>query len=79
MRNLTILLLVASAPASADAPKSTPKLNPDEMVCRTLQETGSRLSAHRLCMTRAEWQEMKRGHRDSLDRAQTQQVNPQGE
>ena len=45
------------------------------MVCRVTGETGSRLQRSRICKTRAEWDELRREQRNTIDRAQTRQVN----
>lgn len=68
---------VASAPLFAEATqqaapqaKNTP--DPNEVVCEKEEETGSRLSAHRVCKTRAEWAEERRLNRMEIDKVQTQ-------
>ena len=45
------------------------------MVCRVTGETGSRLQRTRTCRTFAEWDQLRREQRSSIDRAQTRQVN----
>ena len=69
----------AAAPAAAagDSPRHAPK-NPNDMICRDVGVTGSRLDVKRICMTRQQWDEQRRDARDAVDRAQTQQVNPRG-
>ncbi|HEX4801343.1 MAG TPA: hypothetical protein VFU91_09230 [Sphingomicrobium sp.] len=87
MRNLLIvsatalvLTPVASAPAFAQSQtqqqqqqqsgKKVP--DPNEVVCEKQQDTGSRLAAHRVCMTRSQWAEQRRLDRQDVDKAQTQ-------
>ena len=61
-----------SAPAPA-APAATAVANaeedPNEEVCRRVQQTGTRFHS-RVCMTRAEWAEQSRQATDSTDRMQ---------
>ena len=71
MRFLAILALLVPAAATAQAPAD----NANDMVCRVTGETGSRLQRSRICKTRAEWDELRREQRNSIDRAQTRQVN----
>jgi len=52
-------------------------LDPNETVCQTVAETGSRLSRARVCMTRAQWAEQRRLTRQGTERAQTQRVERQ--
>ncbi len=49
--------------------------DPNEVVCERQEETGSRLSAHRVCQTRAQWAEQRRLDRQDVDHAQTQRGN----
>jgi len=66
---------LASAAAVAQAPGSSPSNqgnspDPDQTICRTVSETGSRLSRRRVCKTRAEWETQRREARDSAQRSQ---------
>jgi invasion protein IalB len=69
---------VASAPAFAQAaPQNGQKASkdshdPNEVVCEKQEETGSRLSSHKVCMTRAQWAEQRRMNRMDIDKMQTQ-------
>ena len=71
MRFLAILALLVPAAAAAQAPAG----GANDMICRITGETGSRLQRSRICKTRAEWDELRREQRNSIDRAQTRQVN----
>ena len=51
-----ILLAMAPAPQAA----SHPPKDPDKIICRRENTTGSRLSSKKICMTRAEWDERQR-------------------
>jgi invasion protein IalB len=66
---------VASGPAFAQAqqqPGAKKAVDPNEVVCEKQEETGSRLSSHKVCMTRSQWAEQRRMDRQEIDKAQTQ-------
>jgi invasion protein IalB len=67
---------VAAAPAFAQtapvAPQAKNAHDPNEVVCEKEEETGSRLSSHRVCKTRAEWAEQRRLNRADIEKIQTQ-------
>jgi hypothetical protein len=71
MKSFAILALLVSAAAFAQAPASSP----NDRICRVTGETGSRLQRNRICKTRAEWDQLQREQRNTLDRAQTGQIN----
>ena len=71
---LLVAALAASAPAPADT--GTPQLDPNEVICRTVSATGSRLAQSRRCATRAQWQEDERAQRTWLNERQTRQTQP---
>ena len=48
--------------------------NPDQMICRTVRETGSMLGRSRICKTRAQWEAERRDTRQTIDRSQTNRV-----
>jgi hypothetical protein len=77
MKKLVVLTLamIASvpAPAAADNP---PTPDPNEVICRTVSVTGSRLGASRRCATRAQWAEDERAQRRQLAERQTRQNQP---
>ncbi|HET7575914.1 MAG TPA: hypothetical protein VFK19_05020 [Sphingomicrobium sp.] len=56
----------------SDSAKS--KYDPNEVVCEKQMETGSRLSSHRICMTRTQWAEQRRLDRQEVDKVQTQRT-----
>ncbi len=87
MKKAAILsaLLVTSAAAFAqggsEAPATTklgPNQDPNQIVCQTQTEIGSRLNRRRVCRTRAEWAEHQRMYRQNIERAQ-QQTQTQGQ
>ena len=44
--------------------------DPNRMVCEKVEDIGSRLSAHKVCMTSAEWTEQRRLDRALVDHIQ---------
>ena len=68
-----------SAAAAVDAARrDNATKNPNDMVCREQEVSGSRLDVRRVCMTRLQWDEQRRDARESVERAPTRQVNPKG-
>jgi hypothetical protein len=67
---------VATPPAAAHPAK--PKHgDPDEVVCKTTNVTGSRLGGARTCLKRKEWQATARDAQDTVDATTRNQINPQ--
>lgn len=60
----------ASAVSASDNASSRPKKDPDEIVCEKQEVLGSRLATKRVCMTRSQWAEQRRGARDMVDKSQ---------
>ena len=71
--------LLASAPVAAQAPAATAPAasNPkaadpnNQMVCEKQEVTGSRIGTRRVCMTRAQWADLRLQDRQEIERAQT--------
>lgn len=57
-----------TAPAAATDGKD--KKDPNRMVCRTMDTTGSRLGKKKECRTAAEWAEMQAQERRDVERMQ---------
>lgn len=81
MRNILVIsLLVAAVPASAQVQPApgravTPTANGgDRVICRSVEEIGSRLSAKRVCMTSAQWAEQRR-----LQAAEVEEMQRRGQ
>lgn len=70
---LSVSTAVAQQPPPTASRRSAPSAKPDpnEIVCQTWRETGSRLRANRYCATRAQWAEHIRQERQYVERAQT--------
>lgn len=72
---------VSVAPAFAQAPSSgqqsaKPAKDPNEIICQKEEDTGSRLSSHRICKTRAEWAADRLTQRQEIERVQVQRGCP---
>ena len=52
-------------------------MSPNERVCRTVAETGSRLSRTRVCQTRAQWDQQRREMRQNVEQSQTRNPGKQ--
>jgi hypothetical protein len=68
-----ISAMPAPAPAAAD---NASAYNPNEVICRTVRATGSRIASSRRCATRAQWAEDDRMQREAIRSAQTRQTQP---
>lgn len=75
--SLFVALAVAAAPAPTPAADAAARYDPNQMICETVAQTGSRLGQRRRCATRAQWAEIHRNLRQDLEHAQNNQVNPQ--
>ncbi|HEX4739539.1 MAG TPA: hypothetical protein VH331_18475 [Allosphingosinicella sp.] len=63
------LLIVSAIPAPAPA-ATRPKPDAKAMICRDIDETGSRLRTTRVCMTRGEWEAARRDAQQEFDQGQ---------
>jgi hypothetical protein len=78
LRVFGMVALLAAAPAFAQVSSistSNPASkgqDPNRMVCEVEQTTGTRLGARKVCKTAAEWAQMKREHRETLEKVQQQ-------
>lgn len=66
------LLAAVAAPALADKPEGRKgaNLDPNRMICRTEQNTGSRLSSSKRCMTAQQWADQRLADRQVVERSQ---------
>lgn len=76
---LVPLALIASAglaepPAAPGTTVTVTGVRSDanQMICRSVHETGSRLAHSRVCQTRQEWEDQNRLSRQALERQQNQ-------
>ena len=81
MRLLSMVAALSLAAASASfADPSQPSANkaapakddPNAVICKDQQATGSRLPSHKICRTRHEWAQIQLQDRANLERAQSQ-------
>jgi hypothetical protein len=68
-------LFIASAAGAETAPApakpTTGKAeDPNQVICEKQQPTGSRLAVRRVCMTRAQWADLKLQDRQEIERVQ---------
>ncbi len=54
-------------PAPA-APTAASRLDPDVVICKRQEETGTRLGVHKTCHTRQEWADMAVAARNKTDK-----------
>lgn len=67
---LMLALLTSAAPALAGSdgstsPAGTKAKDPKRKICEAVEETGSRLSSKRICMTAEQWEAQRNGNRDT--------------
>lgn len=69
-----VVLVMAAVPALAGLEGSSSATgaqgkDPNRRICKTVEETGSRLGSTRICMTAAQWEAQLSKTRDDGDRA----------
>jgi hypothetical protein len=64
------IALCAGAATAGARQKASDVKDGSKVVCRTVEETGSRLSKTRICRTQTQWAELRRQTREDLERAQ---------
>ena len=67
---LSALGLAAATAAAAPVASDKGGFQSTKLICRTVQEIGSRLNKARACHTRAEWAEQRRLTRETIQRIQ---------
>ena len=65
----TAIAQPAPAPVPAPAPAQR---DPNEKVCETVSQVGSRLSQKKVCATRAEWAAMRKDQKETVEHMQRQ-------
>ena len=63
--------------ASAETVSNSAAPDPNETICRSVADTGSRVGHVRVCMTRAEWEQQGRNRRGNSNRSQPRANPPQ--
>lgn len=82
MKTLLLLVPLAFAASAGFAEPTAPAASaaipatgpPDEIICRMVRDTGSRLSRSRICATRQQWEEQHRVDRQSVEHTQTNRI-----
>ncbi len=64
---MTAAALAQPAPAAPEANKTEAET---KMICRMVQQIGSRLNRRRVCWTQAQWDEIDQENRLAVDRIQ---------
>lgn len=68
-----------TAPVAPAAVPGADAAKPDPVICERVPEIGSRLRAKKICMTKSEWAEQRRGDRSNIERSQVQRgLDPVG-
>jgi hypothetical protein len=62
---------LAEPSTAGDPALKSSKGDPNRMICRSMNEGGSRLDRARACHTAAEWAELRRQTRATIDHIQT--------
>jgi hypothetical protein len=72
--------LLFGAPALAqtqpEGQKPAKQTDPNRIICEKIQETGSRLNSHKVCMTAQQWEDQRRRDRENLQDAQQRSLEP---
>ena len=80
--SVAIALLILSIPAASFADDAKPtakaKADPDALICKKQETTGTRLGAKRVCYTRDDWMKVNAYARAAVDHIQQQEVAPFG-
>jgi hypothetical protein len=72
---ITVSAVAAYAQAPSDAPETkrvTVNGDPDQIICRSETQIGSRLRSNRTCRTRAEWAQLQEDQRRVVEKVQSQ-------
>jgi hypothetical protein len=67
MVSLIVALAVSTAFTDPETSAPAPTPEPERKICRTEQETYSRLAAKRICRTAAEWKTIDSGVSSNVD------------
>jgi hypothetical protein len=77
---ILFVLLMTSVPALAAPPASSDgkAKDPKRKICEPVEETGSRLSSKRICMTAEQWAAQNRNTRTGAKRSDNSSGSPGG-
>ena len=76
----TVMAILLASPAIADppAPARHKPLDPNQLVCEKQEVAGSRLATRRVCMTRAQWADLRLQDRQEIEKIQTRRGSCEG-
>jgi hypothetical protein len=66
---MLLSLIMLAQVSTQQPPANPPSRDPNKVICKNIDRTGSRLASDRICMTRAQWDERTRN-----DQRETQQM-----
>ncbi|WP_375393423.1 hypothetical protein [uncultured Sphingomonas sp.] len=72
------LLMVAQVAAGTAQTPTTPvgrRPQPDKLICVEAQQLGTRLGGHRVCRTKAEWDQDRQNVRSDTENAQRTNIH----
>jgi hypothetical protein len=69
--------LAQTQPADLPPPADSKKLS-ERLVCKTIEQIGSRVASKRTCMTAQQWDEQQRTTREDIQRTQERTFQPRG-
>ena len=67
-----VAMMAVSIPAAAADTTPSKAYDPNEKVCETVSQVGSRLSRKKVCATRAEWAAMRKDQKETVELIQRQ-------
>ena len=71
----TILLIFAALVASSAMAQEAPKPDPDKLICKRFQKTGSLVGTNRVCRTKADWERARTDAQNEGERLMTRTVS----
>ena len=71
LSHLLAATAMLSSAAVAEKYENQNKGDPDRVICRTQEVTGSRLKREKLCLTASQWAEQKANNREVIEKAQS--------
>ena len=70
---LALIIGASLVPSAIAQPAPAPaQVDPNEKVCETVSQVGSRLSRKKMCATRAEWAAMRKDQKETTELMQRQ-------
>ena len=66
--------LVGTAAVASESSNKSGKADPNKVICRTINDTGDKLRKTRACHTAAEWRELRRQTRETIEQIQNRRA-----